>query len=61
MPDKMTEQEQLVWDLYFSNIAGFQFHPRNEIKDLRSTLEKCADTVDLMIKIRRERKQKWHY
>lgn len=51
----MTEQEQLVWDIYFAQIAGFQFHPRNEIKDLRKTLEKAADTCDMMIKIRRER------
>jgi len=52
-----SEQEQLVWDIYFAQIAGFQFHPRNEIKDLRATLEKCADTCDVMIEIRRERWQ----
>jgi len=49
------EQEQFIWDIYFAQIAGFQFHPRNEIKDLRATLEKCADTCDIMIEIRRER------
>lgn len=56
--DKLTEQEMLIWDVYFAQISGFQFHPRNEIKDLEKTLEKCADVCDLMIKFRRER---WHY
>lgn len=55
---KLDDKEQFVWDIYYAQIAGFQFHPRNVQKETRSVdemLEDSADIVDKMIKIRRER------
>ena len=55
----MIEQdEQQLWDVYYSGVVGWCLHPRNLEKDTRSTedmLRDSADIVDKMIKIRRER------
>lgn len=54
----MDDQEQNLWDLYYSGVVGWALHP-GYLKDdgrHRMTLEECADLVDEMIKIRRQRK-----
>jgi len=56
----MTDEEKIIWDTYFAEIAGWTIHPgylRNEGKD-KLTLEKCADIADEMIMIRRQRRCK---
>ena len=55
----MSEQnEQQLWDVYYSGVVGWCLHPRSLEKESRSVdemLRDSADIVDKMIKIRRER------
>lgn len=52
----ITENEQQLWDLYYSGVVGWSLHP-GYLRDNteKMTLEECADIVDKMIEIRRLR------
>ncbi len=53
--------EQTAWDIYFSSIAAFRFHPRNIPpgetldEDELNELDLAANAADEMLKIRRTR------
>ena len=45
----------MIWELYFGQIAGIQYHPANP-KETRLSLSEIADIADEMVKITEERK-----
>jgi len=50
------DNDQAVWDMYFSALAGWSMHPGYYRENAtKPTLVECAHIADEMMKIRRER------
>lgn len=51
----MDDKEQQIWDIYYSGIVGWQFHPGTHKDGCEPlTLEECALFVDEMMRVRRQ-------
>ena len=44
-----------VWDIYFSGLVGWSWHPGYLKGDVRPSIEDCADIADEMMKVREKR------
>lgn len=52
----LDEKEQPVWDMFFSEVAGWSIHPGfNRENAKQPTLEECAEMADEMMALRRKR------
>lgn len=52
----MDDENQKLWDLYYSAVVGWQLHPgygKQNVEPLN--LYECAELVDEMLKVRKER------
>lgn len=46
----------VFWDIAYCQLVSMRFHPRNEILILEDELRAMADVVNVMVKIRKEKK-----
>lgn len=41
--------EEIIFAMYFSGIASFQFHPKNQDNPVRLSLEECSEIAARML------------
>jgi hypothetical protein len=51
----MNTEDKLVWAMFFANLVGIQFHPRNDCLIDEDIIRELAMVADIMLAIYRER------
>lgn len=41
--------DETIWAIYFANLCGIHFHPKNEVPAPRTLIKVCAELADHMM------------